>query len=313
MSVDVLSAAAADDVAEPDAAVEPLVPPRATVVERGVTLLVVVAPLLALCCAVVRWWGHGIGWRDLIVAAALYVVIGHGVTAGFHRLFTHRSFVVGRPLKIALGIIGSMAFQGGPIGWVADHRRHHALADRPGDPHSPHGHGPGLRGQLCGLWHAHVGWLLHHTPTSWRRYAGDLLKDRDLVMVNRLFPVWCLVSLAVPFGIGWYFGGLAGGLTALLWAGGVRICLMHHMTWSVNSICHVIGRRPFATGDKSANVGVLAVVSFGESWHNGHHAFPRSARHGVLRHQFDSSAMLISCFERLGCAHDVHWATVPTP
>src|SRR4051812_25283759 len=138
MSVDVLSAAVADDVAEPDAAVEPLVSPGATVVERGVTLLVVIAPLLALCYAVVRWWGHGIGWRDLIVAAALYGVIGHGVTVGFHRLFTHRSFAVGRPLKIALGIIGSMAFQGGPIGWVADHRRHHALADRPGDPHSPH-------------------------------------------------------------------------------------------------------------------------------------------------------------------------------
>jgi stearoyl-CoA desaturase (delta-9 desaturase) len=243
-----------------------------------------------------------------VLAATFYVVVGHGVTVGFHRLFTHRSFAASRRLKITLGIIGSMAFQGGPIGWVADHRRHHALADRDGDPHSPHGHGPGISGQLRGLWHAHVGWLVHHTPTSWRRYAGDMLRDRDLVIVNRLFPVWCLASLALPFGVGWFFGGVAGGLTALLWAGGVRICLLHHVTWSINSICHTIGKRPFVTGDKSTNVGALALVSFGESWHNGHHAFPRSARHGILRHQYDSSAVVISLFERLGWATNVRRA-----
>jgi stearoyl-CoA desaturase (delta-9 desaturase) len=311
--VDVLSEAVVVGEADPDAAVGSPVPVSGGGVERAVTLLIVVAPLLALCYAVVRWWGHGIGVRDLVLAGVLYVVVGHGVTVGFHRLFTHHSFSAPRPLKIALGIIGSMAFQGGPIGWVADHRRHHALADRPGDPHSPHGEGPGISGQLRGLWHAHVGWLLHHTPTSWRRYAGDLTKDRDLVIVNRLFPLWCLVSLAIPFGIGWFFGGIAGGLTGLLWAGGVRICLLHHMTWSINSICHVIGRRPFATSDRSANVGVLAILSFGESWHNGHHAFPRSARHGILRWQVDSSAMIISLFERIGWARNVHWAVAPTP
>jgi stearoyl-CoA desaturase (Delta-9 desaturase) len=149
---------------------------------------------------------------------------------------------------------------------------------------------------------------VHHTPTSWRRYAGDMLRDRDLVIVNRLFPVWCLASLALPFGVGWFFGGVAGGLTALLWAGGVRICLLHHVTWSINSICHTIGKRPFVTGDKSTNVGALALVSFGESWHNGHHAFPRSARHGILRHQYDSSAVVISLFERLGWATNVRRA-----
>jgi stearoyl-CoA desaturase (delta-9 desaturase) len=312
MSVDVLSEPVAHDIADLEAAVGPLPPASGSGgVERAITLVIVVVPLLALCYAVVRWWGHGIGLRDIVMAVVLYGILGHGVTVGFHRLFTHRSFAVGRPLKIALGIVGSMAFQGGPIGWVADHRRHHALADKPGDPHSPHGHGPGLGGQLRGLWHAHVGWLLHHTPTSWRRYAGDLVKDRDLVMVNRLFPLWCLVSLAIPFGIGWWFGGVAGALTGLLWAGGVRICLLHHMTWSVNSICHVIGRRPFRTSDRSTNVGALAVFSFGESWHNGHHAFPRSARHGILPGQIDSSAMVISLFERMGWAHNVHWATVP--
>jgi stearoyl-CoA desaturase (delta-9 desaturase) len=276
-------------------------------IEGAITSVIIVAPLIALAYAVVRWWGHGVDLRDTVLASVFYVVVGHGVTVGFHRLLTHRSFSASRPLKIALGILGSMAFQGGPIGWVADHRRHHARADREGDPHSPHGYGTRVSDRARGLWHAHVGWVLHHTPTSWRRYAGDMLGDRDLVIVNRLFPVWCVASLALPFGVGWLFGGVAGGLTALLWAGGVRICLLHHVTWSINSICHTIGRRPFDTPDKSTNVRLLALVSFGESWHNGHHAFPRSARHGMLRHQCDSSARLIALFERLGWAKDVRW------
>jgi stearoyl-CoA desaturase (delta-9 desaturase) len=308
MSVDQYTEAVDPDRAEAD---EPSVrSPSAhhSGLEQAVTAVFVVVPLLALAYAVVRWWGHGIGVRDIILASTFYVAVGHGVTVGFHRLLTHRSFSASRPLKIALGILGSMAFQGGPVGWVADHRRHHALADRRGDPHSPHLHGVGIAGKIGGLWHAHMGWLLHHTPTSWRRYAGDLLKDRDLVIVNRLFPLWCALSLALPFGVGWLFGGIAGGLTGLLWAGGVRIFLLHHVTWSINSICHTVGRRPFVTNDRSTNVGALCVLSFGESWHNGHHAFPRSARHGILRHQCDSSARLIAVFERLGWAKDVHWA-----
>jgi stearoyl-CoA desaturase (Delta-9 desaturase) len=282
-------------------------PPSPVGLAQAVTAAIIVAPMVAFGYAVVRWWGHGVGIRDLVLIGLFYIVVGHGVTVGFHRLLTHRSFSASRPLKIALGILGSMAFQGGPIGWVADHRRHHAMSDRDGDPHSPHGYGPTWAGQLRGLWHAHMGWLLHHAPTSARRYAGDMLRDRDLVVVDALFPVWCLASLALPFGVGWVFGGVAGGLTALLWAGGVRIFLLHHVTWSINSICHTIGRRPFATNDRSTNVGALALVSLGESWHNGHHAFPRSARHGVLRHQVDSSALLIALFERIGWAKDVHW------
>jgi stearoyl-CoA desaturase (delta-9 desaturase) len=290
----------------------PLLPPGRTL-EKVITGVIIITPLLALAFAVVRFWGNGIGLRDLILATVLYVVVGHGVTVGFHRLFAHRSFTAVRPLKIALATIGSMAFQGGPIGWVADHRRHHVFSDAEGDPHSPHGHhGTGVSGQLRGLWHAHVGWLFNHSPTSWQRHAADMLKDRDLVVVNQLFPLWCVVSLAVPFGIGWLFGGLAGGLTALLWAGGVRIFLLHHVTWSINSLCHTWGRRPFVTTDRSTNISVLAVITFGESWHNGHHAFPRSARHGVLRHQYDSSATIIHIFERAGWATNVHWPRVRT-
>lgn len=285
----------------------PLVPPSRRL-EKIITGFIIFTPLVALVLAVVRFWGNGIGMRDIVLATVLYVGIGHGVTVGFHRLFAHRSFSANRPLKIALASIGSMAFQGGPIGWVADHRRHHVFSDAEGDPHSPHGHhGTGLAGQLRGLWHAHVGWLFSHSPTSWQRHAADLLKDRDLVVVNQLFPVWCVVSLGIPFGIGWLFGGLAGALTALLWAGGVRIFLLHHVTWSINSLCHTWGRRPFTTTDRSTNIAVLAVITFGESWHNGHHAFPRSARHGILRHQYDSSATVIRAFERVGWATDVHW------
>jgi stearoyl-CoA desaturase (delta-9 desaturase) len=161
------------------------------------------------------------------------------------------------------------------------------------------------------LWHAHVGWLFSHSPTSWRRYANDLLNDRDLVVITRLFPLWCLLSLAMPFGVGWAFGGLGGALTALLWAGGVRIAVLHHVTWSVNSLCHTIGRRPFLTRDRSRNLAALSILSFGESWHNGHHAYPHSARHGILRHQVDSSASLIRLLERAGWVRNVRWAPRP--
>ena len=280
-------------------------------VARVLTAIIVVGPLLALVAAVWRLWGHGITLRDVIVAAVLYGVIGHGIAIGYHRLFTHRSFKAIRPLRIALAIAGSMAFEGGPIGWVADHRRHHQYTDRPGDPHSPHEAGNSLGGQLRGLWHAHTGWLFTHSPTDTAVYAPDIRADRDLRVIDRLFPVWCIASLALPFTLGFVLSGwsLAAGITALLWGGLVRICVLHHVTWSVNSICHMIGRRPFRTKDESRNVALLSVMSFGESWHNGHHAFPTSARLGLLRFQFDSSAMLIRLFSLLGWARDVRLPT----
>jgi stearoyl-CoA desaturase (Delta-9 desaturase) len=285
------------------AAQEPRLPRSAL----AVTTLIVVAPALALALAVWHLWGHGIAPRDVTLAVLLYIVLGHGVSAGYHRLFAHRSFTANRALKIALAVAGSMTFQGGVIGWVADHRRHHAFADRPGDPHSPH---DADLGAFRGLWHAHVGWLFRHTSTSCSRYAPDLLADRDLVVLNRLFPLWCVVSLMLPAGVGWLLGGLAGALTALIWAGGVRIFVLHHTTWSVNSLCHMFGRRPFAVRDRSTNVFLLSALTFGESWHNNHHAFPRSARHGLLPHQWDSSARLIRTFERAGWATDVRHAAL---
>ncbi len=278
---------------------------------RTVTALIVGLPFVALLVGVIRFWGHGVELRDLLLAVTLYAVVGHGVTIGYHRLLAHKAFTARRPLKVTLAALGSMAFEGGPIGWVDNHRRHHTFADTPHDPHSPQHHGGGIGGQLKGLWHAHIGWLFSASGTSVSRHAADLEADRDLVVIDALFPMWCVVSLAVPFGLGWLLGGTVGAaLSALLWAGLIRVFALHHATWSVNSLCHMFGRRPFDSRDRSTNVGALAVVSMGESWHNGHHAFPRSARHGVLPGQWDSSALLIRAFERMNLATDVHW---PTP
>jgi len=277
---------------------------------RVITALIVGVPFVALAAAVFRLWGHGIGLRDVLLAVSLYFLTGHGMSIGFHRLLAHKSFTANRPLKLVLVAAGSMAFEGGPISWVANHRRHHVFSDTVDDPHSPQHHGGSARGQLKGLWHAHVGWLFTARSTSRQRHAADLMADRDIVTMDALFPLWSVVSLVLPFGLGWLLGGsFAAAMSALLWAGLVRICVLHHATWSVNSVCHMFGRRPFETKDRSSNVALLAVVSMGESWHNGHHAFPRSVRHGLLRWQLDTSAVLIRAFERLSLAHDLHRPT----
>ncbi len=277
-------------------------------VPRLVTVAIVVGPLVCVGLAAMRFWGHGLGVRDAVMAVILYFFVGHGISIGFHRLFAHRSFVASRPLKVLLAVAGSMAFEGGVIPWVENHRRHHTFSDRDGDPHSPAKFGSAPHARLKGLWHAHMGWLFLSQESAKQRVASDLADDPDLVTISRLFPVWCLLSLALPFGLGWALGGtLAAGATALLWAGAVRIFVLHHVTWSINSICHMFGKRPFETHDRSTNVAVLAVMSFGESWHNGHHAFPRGARHGVQPGQVDTSAALIHAFEGLGWVTDVHW------
>jgi len=276
--------------------------------QRVVTGALVLGPGIALGVAVPFMWGHVIHLRDVIMGVVLYAVTGHGISVGYHRLFTHRSFTPNRVLKIALAITGSMAVEGSVIGWVAGHRRHHRFSDRPGDPHSPHLVGSGVARQLRGLLHAHVGWLFAADTTASGRYARDLEADRDLVVVSRLFPLWAVLSLAVPFAVGWAISGTIGGaLASLLWAGAVRMMVLHHVTWSINSICHMFGTRPFRTKDRSTNFAPLAVLSFGESWHNLHHALPTSARHGVLAGQIDSSAGVIRLFERAGWATNVQW------
>src|ERR1051326_6228433 len=275
----------------------------------GVTLAIVVTPFAGLAAAVWLVWGHGLGWTEVLLAVGLYMITGLGVTVGFHRLLTHRAFTAARPLRVALAIAGSMSFEGDVIGWVAIHRRHHAFTDRPGDPHSPYRYGSSLLGQLRGLAHAHVGWLLRDDPTPVARYAPDMAAEPAMRAISAAFPALCAVSLGLPFGVGWVLGGWHAALTALLWAGLVRVTLLQHVTWSVNSLCHVIGTRPFATRryDRATNLWPLALLSLGESWHNMHHSDPACARHGADPRQVDISDAVIRVFERLGWATGVHW------
>ncbi|ONI89483.1 acyl-CoA desaturase [Saccharothrix sp. ALI-22-I] len=271
--------------------------------------LFVVVPALALAAAVPLAWGWGLGWLDIGLALSFYTFTCLGVTVGFHRYFTHGAFTANRGLRIALAVTGSMAMQGPITDWVADHRRHHAYADRDGDPHSPWRFGTSAGALAKGFWHAHLGWLFERERTNAARFAPDLLSDADISRVNRWFPALTVVTLVSPAVI----GGLAtwswwGALTAFFWAGLVRVAVLHHVTWSVNSICHMIGDRPFTARDKSANFWPLAIASMGESWHNSHHADPTCARHGVRRGQIDISARLIRVFEKLGWATKVRWA-----
>jgi stearoyl-CoA desaturase (Delta-9 desaturase) len=288
----------------------PLIEGRKTATEQALVVAFMVVPLLALAGAVPLAWGWGLSWLDVGLAVVFYVLTGLGVTVGFHRHFTHGSFKAKRPLRIALAVIGSTAFQGGVIGWVADHRRHHAFSDKEGDPHSPWLFGTGPAAMVRGFWHSHMGWIVGRDRTNARRFAPDLLADRDIVAVDRLFLPLTMASLLVPTLIGGLVSGTWwGALTALFWAGLVRVAVLHHVTWSINSICHMVGERPFAARDRSANVWWLAVLSFGESWHNLHHADPTCARHGVRRGQVDISARVIWAFERFGWVHSVRWPT----
>ena len=289
----------------------PLVEGRKSVLEQSLVIAFMIIPVVALVAAVMLTWGWGITLLDVVIATIAYFGTGLGVTVGFHRHFTHKSFKATRPMKVALAITGSLAFQGSIVSWVADHRRHHAFSDKEGDPHSPWLFGTSPGALARGFWHAHLGWILDRDLTNQERFAPDLLADRDVAAVDRQFVLLTVVSLGVPA----LLGGLLswswwGALTAFLWGGLVRVGLLHHVTWSINSICHMAGRRPFGTRDRSANVWWLAVLSFGESWHNLHHADPTCARHGVKRGQIDMSARLIWLFEKFGWVHSVRW---PTP
>jgi stearoyl-CoA desaturase (delta-9 desaturase) len=270
----------------------------------------VVIPFLALIAVVPVAWGGWLSWTDVAIAAVFYVVSGLGITVGFHRYFTHSSFKAKRWLRVTLAVAGSLAVEGDIVQWVADHRRHHAFSDAEGDPHSPWRFGTGFWALTKGLWHAHLGWMFNRELSNRARFAPDLLADKDIRRVDKLFPVLVAITLLTPALV----GGLItwswqGALTAFFWAGIVRVGLLHHVTWSINSVCHVYGERPFEVrqGDKASNFWPLAIVSFGESWHNLHHADPTCARHGVLRGQVDISARAIWLFEKIGAAWDVKW------
>ncbi|MFY1675088.1 acyl-CoA desaturase [Plantactinospora sp. WMMB334] len=280
---------------------------------RGILIALwafVTIPFLALIAAVPVAWGGWLSWTDIAIAGVWYVVSGLGITVGFHRYFTHGSFKARRWLRVTLAVAGSFAIQGNITQWVADHRRHHAFSDVEGDPHSPWRFGASVWGLTKGLFHAHVGWLFNRELSNRERFAPDLIADRDINRVDRLFPLLVVISMLTPALV----GGLVtwswqGALTAFFWAGLVRVSLLHHITWSINSVCHVYGERPFEVrdGDRATNFWPLAILSFGESWHNLHHADPTCARHGVLRGQVDITARAIWLFEKVGAAYDVRW------
>ena len=294
----------------------PLAPaPLARATRQTVTALIIFGPLAGTVAAAAALLHDETTVADLVVAGALYVVSGHGVTAGFHRMCTHRGFRANRAVKLALVVAGSLAFEGGVLGWAANHRRHHAFTDVVGDPHSPHLSGATLYGQLRGAFHAHVGWLFNPPAEERQRWVPDLCADRDLVLVDRLFPLWCAVSLILPALLGYATTGTgAGALGGFLWGGLLRVFLLQQATFAVNSVCHLWGTRPFRTraADKARNFAPLAPLAFGDNWHNLHHALPRLARHGVDRHQWDSTARLIWLLERLSLVSDVHWPDAAT-
>jgi stearoyl-CoA desaturase (delta-9 desaturase) len=305
--------AAAVDVAPADVPVtrrvEPVIDPELKGRwEQYALFAFITIPFAALVAAVPVAWGWGLGWTDVVLTLVFYVVAGLGITVGFHRYFTHGSFTATRRLKIALAVAGSLAIEGPVVRWVADHRRHHAFSDRDGDPHSPWRYGESVGALAKGLFWAHMGWLFDLEQTNARKYTPDLLRDPDVSRVARWFPGLVVTSLLLPA----VAGGLLtwswqGAVTAFFWASLVRISLLHHVTWSINSICHAIGQQPFKSRDRSGNVWWLAVLSFGESWHNLHHADPTCARHGVLPGQVDISARTIWLFEKLGWASAVRW------
>lgn len=273
--------------------------------DRNANLVGVVLPFLGVLAAIVLLWNRAVDGIDLAILGTMYLLSGIGVTVGFHRLLTHRSFQTYPWLERTFAILGSLSVQGSVMDWVADHRKHHAYADKSGDPHSPHvGHGSGLRG----LWHAHTGWLLEtQGQADWKQYARELYEDQRMRQIGRRFPLLVVASLLIPTLAGFVLHGftLGGALRGYIWGALVRIFLVHHVTWSVNSICHFFGRRRFDIEDRSTNVPWLALVSLGESWHHNHHAFPRSAHHGLRWWEIDPSGLFISGLERVGLAWNV--------
>ena len=280
----------------------------ASLAQQIITGVFVGVPMLALIAAIPFAWGWGLGWHDVAIAAVFYWVTGLGITVGYHRYFTHGSFKAKTPLRVALAVAGTMAMQGPVITWVSDHRKHHKYSDREGDPHSPWRYGDNTRALAKGLVYAHILWLFDPNQTSQEKFSPDLLADKNIARVDKLFAPLVGVSLLGPALIGGLWGmSWHGAITAFFWAGLVRITLLHHVTWSINSICHTFGNKDWESRDKSRNVSWLAIASFGESWHNLHHVDPTCARHGALKGQIDQSARVIRWFEQLGWAYDVRW------
>jgi stearoyl-CoA desaturase (delta-9 desaturase) len=287
--------------------------PRTSRASQVVTMLAVLIPPIGLASAMGLLWGVAFHWVDVVLLVTLYTVCAFGTTIGFHRYFTHKGFEAGTGVKIALGILGCMTMQGPLTQWVTDHRKHHALSDKPGDPHSPHaGYEDNAWGTAKGFVHAHVGWLFENMGMEQGMvYGKDLYDDPVIRWIDRLFVVWVALTFGIPFAVGYAVGGTwQAGVEGLVWGGLLRVFLYQHATFSVNSICHMFGRKEYRSRDEARNNWLVALLVFGEGWHNNHHAFPASARHGLSRAQVDVSWWVIRGLEKLGLVWNVK---VPTP
>jgi stearoyl-CoA desaturase (Delta-9 desaturase) len=282
-------------------------PDKTAKLQKRLVLIVTIIPFIGFILAAWSLWGTGLSMVDAGLFVGFYLFTGFGVTVGFHRLFTHQSFETKPWVRNVLAVAGSMAVQGPVIRWVADHRRHHAFSDQPGDPHSPHlDEGPGVKGILKGLWHAHIGWFFDEEQTSAKRWCPDMVRNPAMRRIDKLFPFWTLLTFGLPPVLGFAITGTFGGaLSAFLWASLARIFMLHHVTWSINSICHFYGDRPYQTTDFSTNNWMLSIISMGESWHNNHHAFPSSAVHGLRPYQIDMTAGVIKMLKAFGLASDI--------
>jgi stearoyl-CoA desaturase (delta-9 desaturase) len=301
-----MNARTARPVASPLSELPPTPHGRAPLLVQLVVLGVILVPLLGLAAALSFLWGWGFCWTDLGLLLGMYLLTALGVTVGFHRLITHRSFETYEWVRFFLAAVGAMAVQGSMIQWVALHRRHHQHSDTPDDPHTPHHSGRGVLGVLRGAWHAHIGWLFDAVPADLDEYVKDLQKSRTLRVADALWPVWIVLGLVIPGLIeGLVKGNWLGVWTGLIWGGLVRMLLVHHVTWSVNSACHLWGSQPYTSADESRNNVVFGILALGEGWHNAHHAFPTSARHGLRWWQIDLSYYLIRLMSWLGLAWKV--------
>jgi stearoyl-CoA desaturase (delta-9 desaturase) len=279
--------------------------------ERRTALATILLPAAGTAVAIASIPVLGLTALDLALCASFYALTVLGITVGYHRLATHRGFEASPGLRAVLAVLGSMSAEGPILFWSACHRRHHAHSDAEDDPHSPVPKGSGPLARARALLWAHMAWMLDHEPEPWDRYVRDLLRDPVLFWANRTYPYWVAAGLALPGAIGGLVGGSwARAAAGVLWGGLVRMFLVQHVTWSVNSIGHTWGSRPFATEDGSRNNALCALLAFGEGWHNNHHAFQRSARHGLRWWELDVSYLAIRACAALGLARDV-WTPGP--
>jgi stearoyl-CoA desaturase (delta-9 desaturase) len=279
--------------------------------QRKHFLMFDVLPVLGVILAGIMAFYIPVSGVDIGLFIAFWALTGIGVSVGYHRYFTHRSFKARPAVAVALTILGSMAGQGALLSWVAMHRRHHELSDQPGDPHSPNLQGPGFKGLIKGLVHSHFTWMKEHDYPNVAYYAPDLIRDPLIAKTARHYYTWVILGLIAPAILGGLLSqSLWGVVSGFLWGGAVRMFVVGHIIWSINSLLHRFGTRPYQSRDHSRNGGLFGLFTFGESWHNNHHAFPESPSFGLQWAAFDPGYWFIRGLSLVGLTWDLRVPTV---